>query len=70
MDLETITDKLQGGSYALEIEFYKDIDLMFTNSFNYNTLKTSTVIIVFDFINISLHLISYFLISRLTEFLV
>ena len=43
MDLETITDKLQGGSYELEMEFYTDIDLIFANSFNYNTSKTSTV---------------------------
>ena len=43
MDLETIADKLHGGSYETETEFYTDINLIFTNSFGYNTRSTSNV---------------------------
>ena len=43
MDLETITDKLHSGCYDLEVEFYNDIDLIFKNSFIYNTRSSSTV---------------------------
>ncbi|KAL5266105.1 hypothetical protein ACHWQZ_G006681 [Mnemiopsis leidyi] len=43
MDLETITDKLHSGCYTLEVEFYNDIDLIFKNSFIYNTRSSSTI---------------------------
>ena len=43
MDLETITDKLHSGCYEMEADFYKDIDLIFKNSFIYNTRSSSTV---------------------------
>ena len=43
MDLERITDKLHGESYGSEEEFYRDIELIFTNSKAYNTRSSSQV---------------------------
>ncbi|XP_013776730.1 bromodomain and WD repeat-containing protein 3-like [Limulus polyphemus] len=43
MDLSTVKNKLQTGSYGSPVEFCKDMRLIFQNSRNYNTNKRSKI---------------------------
>jgi bromodomain and WD repeat domain containing protein 1/3 len=43
MDLQTVKEELLSGNYETPIEFAKDMRLIFQNSRNYNTVKTSRV---------------------------
>ena len=43
MDLQSIKEDLLGGNYMTPLEFSKDVQLIFSNSKQYNTDKHSTV---------------------------